>query len=115
MESLYQTIYRMVELIPHGKVATYGQIAALVGRPRHARQVGYALAALSNRGSNANEGSDGDHQVPWHRVINAKGEVSTRAHPDYEDYQRILLEDEGVEFGLHSRVSLKRYQWKPDE
>lgn len=108
-ESLYQTIYRMVELVPYGKVATYGQIAALVGRPRHARQVGYALAALSN------EGADDDHQVPWHRIINAKGEVSTRAHPDYEDYQRILLEDEGIEFGLHSRVSLKLYQWNPDE
>jgi len=48
---------------------------------------------------------------PWHRVINSKGEISGRAHPDYENYQRLLLEDEGVEFGLHGKISLKVYQW----
>jgi len=99
-DSLFQQIYQVVQLIPEGKVATYGQVARLIGRPRHARQVGYALAALSE-----------DHEVPWHRVINAKGEVSARAYADYENYQRLLLEDEGVEFGLHGRVSLKLYQW----
>lgn len=100
-DSIFDEIYDVVKLIPEGRVATYGQIAALVGRPRHARQVGYALAALSE-----------DHEVPWHRVINAKGEVSARAHPDYEEYQRVLLEDEGIEFGLHGRISLKTYRWE---
>lgn len=98
--SIFEEIYTVVRLVPEGKVATYGQIARLVGRPRHARQVGYALSALN-----------GEHDVPWHRVINSKGEVSGRAHPDYEEYQRLLLEDEGVEFGLHGKISLKRYQW----
>ncbi len=99
-QSFFNDIYDTVKLIPEGKVATYGQIAALVGRPRHARQVGYALAALNE-----------EHDVPWHRVINSKGEVSARAHPDYEEYQRVLLEDEGIEFGLHGKVSLKHHQW----
>lgn len=99
-QSLFDDIYETVKLIPEGRVATYGQIAALVGRPRHARQVGYALAALGE-----------EHDVPWHRVINSKGEVSARAHPDYEEYQRVLLEDEGIEFGLHGKISLKNHQW----
>ena len=96
----YDEIYKMVCGIPQGQVATYGQIARLVNRPRAARQVGYALAALP-----------ADRQVPWHRVVNAKGEISSRAHADYENYQRILLEDEGVEFGLYGRIDLARYLW----
>lgn len=92
----------MVRQIPEGRVATYGQIARLCGFPRHARQVGYALAALP-------QGSD----VPWHRVINGRGEISERRMPGADEYQRILLQDEGVEFGLHGRVNLKKYQWRP--
>lgn len=110
VESLYTDVYRMVRQIPAGKVATYGQIANLIGYPRHARQVGYALAALGHR---VNDENDIENDVPWHRVINAKGEVSKRAHPDYEDYQRLLLEEEGVEIGLHGRVLLAQYQWRP--
>lgn len=110
VESLYAKIYRMVRQIPAGKVATYGQIANLIGCPRHARQVGYALAALGRR---VNDEDDIDNDVPWHRVINAKGEISKRAHPDYEDYQRLLLKEEGVEIGLHGRVLLAQYQWQP--
>ena len=98
--SYYDDIYAVVCMIPEGKVATYGQIARLAGRPKAARQVGYALAALS-----------GEHEVPWHRVINAQGKVSLRATPGYEDYQQMLLEEEGVEFGLHNVVNLKDYQW----
>ena len=98
--SYYDDIYAVVCMIPEGKVATYGQIARLAGRPKAARQVGYALAALS-----------GEHEVPWHRVINAQGKVSLRATPGYEDYQQMLLEEEGVEFGLHKVVNLKDYQW----
>ncbi len=99
-DSLFEEIYTVVRLVPEGKVATYGQIARLIGRPRHARQVGYALAALGEQ-----------HDVPWHRIINAKGEVSARAHPDYADYQRVLLEAEGVEFSVKGRVSLALYAW----
>jgi methylated-DNA-protein-cysteine methyltransferase-like protein len=103
MPSSYDKIYTVVKKIPHGRVATYGQIARLIGIPRHARQVGYALNALN------------DNHVPWHRVINAKGEISRRSNPDYENLQRILLEEEGIIFGIDSRISLAKYCWNPDE
>lgn len=98
--SLYDRIYDMVCSIPDGKVATYGQIARLIGRPRNARQIGYALAALPE-----------EHDVPWHRVVNTKGEISARSKAGYEDYQRILLEEEGVEFNPAGRIYLKQYRW----
>lgn len=101
MHSSYQKIYAVVKKIPYGRVATYGQIARLAGIPRHARQVGYALSHLT------------DDDIPWHRVINAKGEISGRGNPDYERLQRILLEEEGITFSPDSRISLTRYLWKP--
>ncbi len=96
----------MVRRIPEGRVATYGQVAALAGIPRHARQVGYALHALPD-----------DAEVPWQRVINARGEVSPRAGGGgvREGYQRHLLEEEGVEFDARGRVDLARFGWEPDE
>lgn len=99
----HERIYRQVRRIPKGRVATYGQIARLLGFPRHARQVGYALAGL-----------DDEHSVPWHRVINAKGEISERNKPGYAELQRLLLEDEGVAFDHHGRVPLGRFQWQPE-
>lgn len=89
--------------IPRGRVATYGQVAALAGLPRQPRLVGYALHAL--RGE----------RVPWQRVINARGEISPRALPGAEAGQRPLLEDEGVDFDSRGRVSLARFQWRPRE
>ena len=82
-------------------MATYGQIATLAGLDGHARQVGYALHSLP-------DGSD----VPWHRVINAKGEVSPRSTSDSHELQRMLLEEEGVEFSLDGRVDLKDFRWE---
>lgn len=99
--SYYQSVYQMVSSIPEGRVATYGQIARLAGHPRHARQVGYALAALPE-----------DHEIPWHRVVNAKGEISTRAKFPFADYQRILLEEEGVEFNEYGKIYLKQFLWQ---
>lgn len=97
----YERIYAAVSRIPRGRVATYGQIAALAGLGGHARQVGYALSALP-------EGS----RVPWHRVINARGEVSPRSFGgDDESEQRTRLERERVVFDGAGRVSLKRFQW----
>jgi methylated-DNA-protein-cysteine methyltransferase-like protein len=98
---IYQRIYAVVARIPRGQVATYGQVAALAGIPGHARQVGYALHATPD-----------DRDIPWHRVINAKGEVSPRAEPGWEGFQRHLLEEEGVRFDARGRVDLKRYRWK---
>lgn len=96
-------IYAIVERIPEGRVATYGQIAKLAGLPNGARQVGYALAAL-----------DGASDLPWQRVVNAKGEISARADPaGHEDLQRRLLEGEGVVFDRRGRISLTRYRWQP--
>lgn len=96
----YARIYAVVRRIPRGRIATYGQVAALAGMPRHARQVGYALHAL---------GSDSD--VPWHRVVNARGEVSPRTVPGWEEVQRDLLEEEEVEIA-RGRIDLARYGWK---
>jgi methylated-DNA-protein-cysteine methyltransferase-like protein len=101
MNNTYARIYAMVRRIPAGKVATYGQIARLAGLAGHARQVGYALNALPC-------GAD----VPWHRVINARGEISRRADPDDEKIQREYLEAEGVRFDQHDRVSLALHQWR---
>lgn len=100
MSTYYNEVYAIVRNIPEGQVATYGQVASLSSRPRAARQVGYALAALSD-----------EHDVPWQRVVNARGEISARAKAGYEDYQRILLEEEGIEFGLHGRIDLTKYSW----
>ena len=99
--SSYARIYAVVRRIPRGRVATYGQIAELAGIPRQARQVGYALAALR------------DARVPWHRVLNARGEISTRSEPGPEALQRVLLEREGVGFDANDRVALARHLWQP--
>ena len=98
----YQRIYAVVRRIPKGRVATYGQIAALAGLGGHARQVGYALHAMVT-----------DRAVPWHRVINARGEISSRAEPGSDAVQRQLLEREGVAFDHAGRVALREYRWKP--
>ena len=83
-----------------GRVATYGQIARLAGIPRHARQVGYALSALSDNGP-----------IPWHRVVNAKGMISPRSGGNHmELVQRLLLEKEGVSFDEYRRIPLTRFQ-----
>jgi methylated-DNA-protein-cysteine methyltransferase-like protein len=100
-DSRWTRIYAAVRRIPKGRVATYGQIAELAGLPRQARQVGYALAALH------------DARVPWHRVINARGEISPRSEPGPERLQRVLLEREGVRFDAHGRVPLAAQRWRP--
>ena len=98
--SAWTDVYRVVRRIPEGHVATYGQVAALAGRPRAARQVGYALHAV------------GERDVPWHRVINARGEISPRAEPSEADLQRALLEAEGVGFDGRGRVDLATHAWR---
>ncbi len=98
----YLEIYAVVKHIPSGKVATYGQVAALAGYPGQARQVGYALNALPD-----------DLDIPWQRVVNAKGQISPRANPVSEEIQRQILEAEGICFTPHGRIDLMQYQWKP--
>lgn len=97
---LHQRIHRVVSRIPRGRVATYGQIARLAGLPGQARLVGYAMHAVP-AGSN----------IPWQRVVNAKGEISLPGESGKR--QRALLEREGVRFDARGRIPLATYQWRP--
>ncbi len=97
-------IYAVIQRIPEGRVATYGQVAALAGLPRRARMVG---AALRN--------TPEDLSLPWQRVINAQGTISSRSGLGLEEgYQRHLLEEEGIAFDERGRIDLERFGWDPD-
>lgn len=97
----HDRVYALVRRIPPGHVATYGQIATLLGSPRVARHVGFAMAAAGRA----------EVPVPWHRVINAQGRVShrgdvARAHEQYD-----RLRAEGVQIDDRGRIDLKRFRW----
>lgn len=94
-----ERIYAVVRRIPWGRVATYGQVARLAGLRGHARLVGYALAAL-----------DVDTDVPWHRVVNARGAISLPADGYSALMQRARLVAEGIAFRA-GRIPLDRWQW----
>lgn len=94
-------VIRLIQSIPFGYVATYGQIAKVAGNSRGARQVSWILHSMSAK-----------YDLPWHRVINAKGEVSA-AHKLEE--QRTMLEMEGIEFIKNNKVNLRDYQWHFNE
>jgi methylated-DNA-protein-cysteine methyltransferase-like protein len=96
--AFHRAVFRLVGQIPRGRVATYGQIAAILGWPRAARAVGYAMRHCP-------EG------VPWHRVVNASGGISLRANVSGMLTQRLLLEQEGVAV-KRGRVRLDRHQWR---
>jgi methylated-DNA-protein-cysteine methyltransferase related protein len=94
-------ICAVVRRIPAGWVATYGQVAAMAGLPRGARLVGHVLHRL-----------DQATDIPWHRVVNAKGAVSYSLSRNGGDaLQRRLLEKEGVEFDDKDRFDLERFRW----
>ena len=95
-------ILAVVARIPRGRVASYGQVAALAGLPGRAREVGRVLATLA-------EGA----RVPWQRVINAGGRVSPRGLFGDERHQRRLLEAEGVRFDERGRVDFGQQGWEP--
>jgi methylated-DNA-protein-cysteine methyltransferase related protein len=101
----FEPFYRVARRIPPGRVATYGQVAALAGRPRGARLCGYALSALRNT----------VHDVPWQRVLGARGAgragISLR-DPMGAAAQRALLEREGVVLDARGRVDLRQFGWK---
>ncbi len=97
---LYERIWRAVERIPDGRVATYGQIARLARIGKSPRVVGYALHSLP-------EGLP----VPWHRVINARGMISRPRRSGAYSRQRKLLEAEGVRF-VNDRVDMELYGWR---
>ncbi|MBS4223962.1 MGMT family protein [Lederbergia citrea] len=96
METFTEKIIGVLQEIPEGSVATYGQVATLAGNRRGARQVARVLHSMSAK-----------HGLPWHRVVNAKGEIVVGA----ADEQKKLLEQEGVAVNARMRVDLGRYQW----
>ena len=102
-DSFFALVYTLVRQIPLGKVATYGQIAQLLGAPRAARIVGWAM-----------HGNPYGSRVPCHRVIQQGGTCSPNFRIGDPDAQRRLLEREGVRFTLSGRVNLEAHLWRPD-
>ena len=96
---LYQQIHEIIRLIPSGKVSTYGQIAEIVGGCT-ARTVGYATSTIPV-----------DSEIPWQRVINYKGKISSRNRVSLELLQQELLEGEGIQFDPLGKTNLKYYRW----
>lgn len=96
-----QAVVKMILKIPKGKVATYKQIAELVGRPGAVRGVAWILHSSSRK-----------YKLPWHRVLNAKGKIAFDKRATNYRKQRLLLQQEGVEFKSADELSLPKYQWK---
>lgn len=97
-----ERIWQLVCDIPEGSVASYGQIAEIVGIPRGARQVGYALRLLPAK-----------TEVPWHRVVTSSGRIAfeqgSRAY--YRQTRRLIMESVVV---LEGRIDMRQYRWQPD-
>lgn len=100
-ENFFMRVYEVVEQIPEGRVASYGQVAALIGAPRCARQVGFALHSNPRPGI-----------IPCHRVVFADGRICEGFAFGGPEVQRSLLEDEGVKFLDDMHVDMKHYRWK---
>ena len=96
-----ESIWQVVHMIPSGKVATYGQVAALAGLPKAARFAGTSLKDLPKA-----------TRIPWHRVINAQGRISLPPSSASYQEQHQRLTQEGVLI-RNGRIALKDYQWKP--
>lgn len=101
-ESFYEQVYALVRRVPPGRVMTYGQVALELGAPAAARAVGYALHSLP-----------ANNDVPWWRIVNARGAVSLKGRGAQADLQRQLLEAEGVVFDPEERTDLARHRWWP--
>ena len=103
--STYENIYTVVRQIPPGSVATYGQIAELANLSGKSRLVGYALYRI-----------DISSDIPWHRVVNYKGEISYSPLRQGGDHtQKVLLEQEGIEFSPQGKINLPKYMWHPEK
>ncbi len=103
MTKFQEAILRAVRLIPEGRVASYGQIAAYVGIPRAARQVGWAMRSLE------------DADFPWWRVLNNAGRITIKGNQfATATLQKDLLEAEGIEVGQNFELDMQRYRFRPD-
>lgn len=93
-----EKVYALVQQIPAGHVMSYGQVAAAIGSPRHARHVGQALKCLNRE------------DIPWHRVLQSSGRIAEAGQPGRPMIQQHLLEAEGVLF-VRDRVPMREYQY----
>ncbi len=105
-QAYYAQVWDLVRQIPSGRVATYGQIAKMLPPPMGVELEAYAAFAPRWVGGAMAACPD---DVPWQRVINSQGKISPR--PGGAEKQRILLEQEGVQFDAKDRIDLKRYGW----
>lgn len=96
-----EQIWQVVAQIPKGKISTYGDVAAMAGIPRHARYVGTTLKQLPK-----------NSKLPWHRVVNHKGEIALGRDSSSHEIQKQRLSDEGILF-VGQRIPLKTYRWNP--
>lgn len=97
-----QKVLQIVEMVPKGKVVNYGQISLMAGFPRGARQVGWVLHQYGD-------------EVPWWRVINNAGRISTRCVEHHASLQKELLRKEAVEVKENLDVDIEKYRWRPSE
>ncbi|MCG8686883.1 MAG: MGMT family protein [Desulfobacterales bacterium] len=95
-------VVNVIKAIPEGKVLSYGRVAALAGNSRGARQVSRILHSMS-----------GKHELPWHRVVNASGQISLPRGRGYE-LQKALLESEGVFLTVSGKIDFSTYLWVPE-
>jgi methylated-DNA-protein-cysteine methyltransferase related protein len=103
MESFTERAIDVIRNIPEGKVMTYGQIASLAGSPRGARQVVRILHSMSKK-----------YHLPWHRVINSKGEIGIRDDESFHE-QVFSLQSEGVEIVSNRFINLEKYKFNPEK
>jgi methylated-DNA-protein-cysteine methyltransferase-like protein len=117
--SVYAEVYKLVKRIPRGRVLTYGLISDLLNKRLSAQGVGWALKALPERkkkirsgGGKSNKTAFNSENVPWHRVINSSGGLSTHKNPAIPpDLQKILLQAEGITFDSEDKIDLSTYLW----
>lgn len=101
MEKFTEEVIEIIGMIPYGKVMTYGQIAFCAGSPKGARQVSRILHSCSLK-----------HSLPWHKVVNSKGEISFTKEKARRE-QKTLLEKEGVKFSQNCKIDLEQFSFKP--
>ncbi|MFT5702022.1 MAG: methylated-DNA-protein-cysteine methyltransferase-like protein [Desulforhopalus sp.] len=101
MDDFSEKVINILQEIPYGRVTTYGTVAALAGNVSGARQVARLLHSSSKK-----------YQIPWHRVVNRKGEISERSSMSHLD-QRTLLEKEDVAFNKAGKIDLDVFLWIP--
>jgi methylated-DNA-protein-cysteine methyltransferase related protein len=121
----YEQVYAVVRRIPKGKVLTYGLVSHLVNERLSAQGVGWALQALASvktrspnpaaraKGNARSKETKKAKPVPWHRVVNSQGGISTHKNPNIPPgLQQSLLEKEGIEFNEEEKMDLPKYLWK---